>query len=75
MDPTTTFCPNVACPARGQTGQGNVETGGQTGSRESGSGLSGSPRHSQHITTACKRPPIAYARASLQPLTAPDVRR
>jgi len=23
MDPTTTFCPNVACPARGQTGQGH----------------------------------------------------
>src|SRR5437870_11378398 len=24
MDPTTTFCPNVACPARGQTGRGNI---------------------------------------------------
>src|SRR5438105_2533493 len=24
MDPTTTVCPNVACPARGQTGQGNI---------------------------------------------------
>ena len=24
MDPTTTFCPNLACPARGQTGQGNM---------------------------------------------------
>jgi transposase-like protein/IS1 family transposase len=24
MDPTTTFCPNRACPARGQTGQGNL---------------------------------------------------
>ena len=24
MDPTTTFCPNLACPARGQTGQGNI---------------------------------------------------
>ena len=24
MDPTTTFCPNMACPARGQTGQGNI---------------------------------------------------
>jgi len=24
MDPTTTFCPNVACAARGQTGQGNI---------------------------------------------------
>ena len=23
MDPTATFCPNLACPARGQTGQGN----------------------------------------------------
>jgi len=24
MDPTTVFCPNMACPARGQTGQGNI---------------------------------------------------
>jgi transposase-like protein len=24
MDPTTTFCPNEHCPARGQTGQGNI---------------------------------------------------
>src|SRR5919109_5042926 len=24
MDPTTTFCPNWSCPARGQTGQGNI---------------------------------------------------
>jgi transposase-like protein/IS1 family transposase len=24
MDPTTTFCPNLGCPARGQTGQGNI---------------------------------------------------
>src|SRR5215211_898431 len=24
MDPTTVFRPNVACPARGQTGQGNI---------------------------------------------------
>jgi transposase-like protein len=24
MDPTTTFCPNRACPARGQRGQGNI---------------------------------------------------
>src|SRR2546427_9805760 len=24
MDPTTTCCPNMACPARGQTGQGNI---------------------------------------------------
>src|SRR5213594_281954 len=24
LDPTTTCCPNVACPARGQTGQGNM---------------------------------------------------
>src|SRR5262249_18302045 len=23
-DPTTTFCPNRNCPARGQTGQGNI---------------------------------------------------
>lgn len=24
MDPTTVLCPNLACPARGQTGQGNI---------------------------------------------------
>jgi transposase-like protein len=24
MDPTTTFCTNMACPTRGQTGQGNI---------------------------------------------------
>jgi transposase-like protein len=24
MDPTTKFCPNLACPARGQVGQGNI---------------------------------------------------
>jgi transposase-like protein/IS1 family transposase len=24
MDPTTTFCPNLACPAGGQVGQGNI---------------------------------------------------
>ena len=24
MDPTPTFCPRLACPARGQTGQGNI---------------------------------------------------
>src|SRR5512138_2856413 len=24
MDPTTPFCPNRHCPARGQTGQGNI---------------------------------------------------
>src|SRR5713101_1297486 len=24
MDPTTTFCPNGNCPARGQTGKGNI---------------------------------------------------
>ena len=24
MDPATTFCPNPACAARGQTGQGNI---------------------------------------------------
>ena len=24
MDPTTLFCPNLACPARGQVGQGNI---------------------------------------------------
>jgi transposase-like protein/IS1 family transposase len=24
MDPTTVFCPNLACPARGQAGEGNI---------------------------------------------------
>ena len=24
MNPTTVFCPNLACPARGQTGLGNI---------------------------------------------------
>ena len=24
MDPTTTFCPDLACPARGQAGMGNI---------------------------------------------------
>ena len=24
MDPTTTFCPNEHCPARGQIGKGNI---------------------------------------------------
>ena len=24
MDPTTVFCPNLACPARGQIGRGNI---------------------------------------------------
>ena len=24
MDPTSVFCPNVACPARGQAGEGNI---------------------------------------------------
>ena len=24
MNPTTVFCPNLTCPARGQTGQGNI---------------------------------------------------
>ena len=24
MDPTSVFCPNLDCPARGQTGQGNI---------------------------------------------------
>jgi transposase-like protein/IS1 family transposase len=24
VDPATTFCPNLACPARGQTGEGNI---------------------------------------------------
>src|SRR5262247_2254211 len=33
MDPTTTFCPNQPCPARGQTGQGNIGIHSQTEQR------------------------------------------
>src|SRR5262245_1388309 len=33
MDPTTTFCPNQHCPARGQTGQGNIGIHSQTEQR------------------------------------------
>ena len=25
MDPASTFCPHLACPASGQTGQGNID--------------------------------------------------
>jgi transposase-like protein len=33
MDPTTVFCPNLACPARGQTGQGNMGIHSRTDQR------------------------------------------
>ena len=29
MDPQTQFCPNMACPARGQTGAGNIQVHSQ----------------------------------------------
>jgi transposase-like protein len=29
MDPQTTFCPNMDCPARGQVGEGNIRIHGQ----------------------------------------------
>jgi len=29
IDPQTTFCPNLACPARGQSGQGNIRVHSQ----------------------------------------------
>jgi transposase-like protein len=29
IDPQTTFCPNLACPARGQIGQGNIRVHSQ----------------------------------------------
>src|SRR5215467_9683835 len=33
MDPTTIFCPNLACPARGQIGQGNIRVHSRTAQR------------------------------------------
>jgi transposase-like protein len=33
MNPTTVFCPNVACPARGHTGRGNLGLHSQTEQR------------------------------------------
>ena len=33
MDPTTVFCPNLACPARGQTGQGTIGIHSRTDKR------------------------------------------
>lgn len=33
MDPATIFCPNLACPARGQTGQGTVRIHSRTDRR------------------------------------------
>jgi hypothetical protein len=37
MDPTTTFCPNVACPARGQTGQGQGQADARRVKQQGGS--------------------------------------
>ena len=33
MDPTTVFCPNLACPARGQRGEGNIRIHSQKDQR------------------------------------------
>ena len=33
MDPTTVCCPNLACPARGQVGQGNIGIHSRKGKR------------------------------------------
>ena len=30
MDPQSTFCPNLDCPARGQSGQGNIISHGRS---------------------------------------------
>ena len=35
MDPTTVFCPNTHCHARGQTGQGNIGIHSQQEQRSS----------------------------------------
>ena len=41
MDPTTVFCPNLACPARGQIGQGNIGIHSQ--------------KEKRYICTACRK--------------------
>ena len=41
MDPTTTCCPNLACPASGQVGQGNIS--------------SHSRQHKRFVCTQCHR--------------------
>jgi transposase-like protein len=33
MDPTQPFCPNLVCPARGQTGQRNIVLHSREGHR------------------------------------------
>ena len=33
MDPTVVFCPNLACPARGQAGEGNIGIHSRTDKR------------------------------------------
>jgi len=33
MDPTAVFCPNLACPARGQAGEGNIRIHARTDKR------------------------------------------
>jgi transposase-like protein len=50
MDPTTTFCPNMACPARGQRGQGNI-------------GIH-SRKDKRFICTACRKTFSATARTA-----------
>ena len=41
MDPTTVFCPNLACPARGQTGEGTMRLH--------------SRQHQRFLCTACHK--------------------
>src|SRR5215216_8146513 len=46
MDPTTVFCPNTHCHARGQTGQGNIGIHSQGGSTVNRG-------HAHHLSIKC----------------------
>jgi len=52
MAPTTTFCPNQRCPARGQTGQGNIGIHAQKAQR--------SICHACHKTFSARTGPVFY---------------
>jgi len=52
MDPTTTFCPNQHCPARGQTGQGHIGIHSQKEQRFI--------CHACHQTFSARKGPVFY---------------